>query len=140
VSVAVVASGRGTGHVRRGFTGAFIPASAGSLKQVLLNTAPRAGNALWWSRLYRVGNYTDAEEHAQKLMRRLETYLSLAFHRFLSGRPRVVKITLDMFDQKVGGAGIPIHLDALDPFAYERSVKDGFPAGMSLQEMRTASR
>ena len=66
-------------------------------------------------------------------MRRLENYLSLAFHRFLSGRPRTVKITLDMFDQKANESGIPIHLDPLDPFAYQRSAKDGFPAALSLE-------
>ena len=95
-------------------------------------TAP-SGTLVWWSRLYRVGHHRNAEEHAQKLIRRLETYLSLAFHRFLSGRPRRVSISLDIFDQKSERAGLPIDLDPLDPFGYDRSGKDEFPAALSLE-------
>jgi Histidine kinase-, DNA gyrase B-, and HSP90-like ATPase len=102
-------------------------------RTVAEHRAAPSGTLVWWSRLYRVGHHRNLEEHAQKLMRRLETYLSLAFHRFLSGRPRQVNITLDIFDQKSGKFGIPIALDALDPFGYERSAKDGFPATMSLE-------
>jgi hypothetical protein len=86
-----------------------------------------------WSRLYRVGqHHANPEEHAQKLMRRLENYLSLAFHRFLSGRPRKTNITLDIFDQESGRPGIPIDLDPLDPFEYEQSGQKDFPAAMFL--------
>src|SRR5438094_348817 len=42
---------------------------------------------------------TEREEHAQKLLRRLQNYLALGFHRFLSGRPRKVSIRLDIFDE-----------------------------------------
>ena len=62
-----------------------------------------------------MGQHQNIQEHAQKLMRRLEHYLSVAFHRFLSGRPRKVNIRLDIFDQDSARAGIPIDLDPLDP-------------------------
>lgn len=139
VSVAAgTVSGRAwTEHgIASGFTSTVFDNAecADLLKQVVPeHRGANSGTLVWWSRLYRVGHYTDAEEHAQKLMRRLETYLALAFHRFLSGRPRAVKITLDIFDQKAGGAGIPIPLDALDPFGYDRSGKDGFPATMAVE-------
>jgi hypothetical protein len=91
------------------------------------------GTLVWWSRLYRVGqHHANREEHAQKLMRRLENYLSLAFHRFLSGRPRTVRVTLDIFDQESGRAGIPIDLDPLDPFGYDQSGNPNFPAQMFM--------
>lgn len=121
--------------IARGFTSTIFDVNEciDLLKQVVpeRSTAP-SGTLVWWSSLYRVGHHSNAEEHAQKLMRRLETFLSLAFHRFLSGRPRRVKIALDIFDQKSGRAGIPIGLDPLDPFGYDRSGKDDFPASMSL--------
>jgi hypothetical protein len=91
------------------------------------------GTMVLWTRLFRVGqHHTNPEEHAQKLMRRIETYLSLAFHRFLSGRPRRIRITLDIFDQESVKAGIPIDLDPLDPFGYDESGHPGFPATMFL--------
>ena len=91
------------------------------------------GTAVWWSHLYRVGqNHTSPEEHAQKLMRRLENYLSMAFHRFLSGKARAVQLRLDIFDEKRKRGGIPIDLDPLDPFAYEQSGDSKFPAEMAV--------
>jgi hypothetical protein len=65
-------------------------------------------------------------------MRRLENYLALAFHRFLAGRPRAVRLRLDIFDQKSKRAGIPIDLDPLDPFAYDQSGNPTFPVNMSV--------
>jgi len=86
-----------------------------------------------WSRLYRVGQHHNSpEEHAQKLMHRLENYLALAFHRYLAGRPRKVNITLDILDQAAGKVGIPISLDPLDPFNYPLSGNTEFPADMFL--------
>jgi len=91
------------------------------------------GTVVWWSHLYRVGqNHASPEEHAQKLMRRLENYLALAFHRFLAGRARAVRLRLDIFDQKSKRAGIPIDLDPLDPFAYDQSGNPTFPVYMSV--------
>jgi hypothetical protein len=107
-------------------------------KQLLAEVTPDrrirpSATVVWWSRLYRVGqNDANPEEHAQKLMHRLGNYLSLAFHRFLSGRLRKVNIKLDIFDQKLGKPGIPIDLDPLDPFGYEQSGQKGFPAAMFL--------
>lgn len=86
-----------------------------------------------WSRLFRLGQlHGSPEERAQKLLHRLESSLALAFHRFLSGRPRKVRIQLDIFDQDTGRPGIPNELDPLDPFAYGQSGKDAFPAQMRL--------
>jgi hypothetical protein len=89
---------------------------------------------VWWSHLYRVGqHHSRPEEHAQKLMHRLEHYLALAFHRFLTGKARKVNITLDIFDQAAGRSGIPITLDPLDPFSYPQSGVNEFPADMYLE-------
>jgi len=110
----------------------------GECRQILKDVVPDraskpSATVVWWSRLYRVGqHHTNPEEHAQTLMRRLVNYLSLAFHRFLSGRPRKIKIMLDIFDQESGKAGIPIDLDPLDPFEYDQSGQKAFPAVMSL--------
>ena len=50
-----------------------------------------------WSHLYRVGqSHGSPAEHAQKLMRRLENHLAIAFHRFLSGRARKVRILIEL--------------------------------------------
>lgn len=97
-----------------------------------LRFAPSATLVLW-SHLYKIGHqHGNAEERAQRLMRRLESYLALAFHRFLGGRPRNVTIRLDIFDQRTGKAGIPIELDPLDPFGYDHTGREGFPARMLL--------
>jgi hypothetical protein len=107
-------------------------------KQLITEVFPdrllkRSGTVVWWSHLYRVGSHhANLEEHMQRLVRRLQHYLSLAFNRFLAGRPRKVSITLDMFEQDVARTGIPIDLDPLDPFGYEQSGHEGFPATMSL--------
>lgn len=108
--------------------------SAALLAQVMPHRdLEKKGTIVWWSRLYRVGqNHTSLEEHAQKLMRRLENYLALAFHRFLSGRSRTVRITIDIFDEKVKSPGIPIPLDPLDPFEYSQSGNPKFPMEMSI--------
>jgi hypothetical protein len=109
-------------------------------KKILSDLAPdrpfkRSATLVWWSRLYRVGqNHASPEEHAQKLMRRLENHLFLAFHRFLSGRPRKVAIELDIFDQAAGQHGLPRQLDPLDPFGYDETGQKDFPALMSLDD------
>jgi hypothetical protein len=93
----------------------------------------RSGTVVWWSRLYRIGqHHGKGEEQAQKLMRRLENHLAMAFHRYLEGQPRKVKIELDIFEQKSATRGIPIELDALNPFGYDRTGHNGFPAQMAL--------
>lgn len=92
-----------------------------------------SGTLVWWSHLYRIGQHHGSPaERAQKLLQRLEKYLALAFHRFLSGRPRKVEITLDIFSQDSARTGIPMRLDPLDPFGYEHSGRSGFPAAMYL--------
>ena len=93
------------------------------------------GTVVWWSGLYRVGhNRGSPEEHAQKLMRRLASQLALAFHRFLSGRARRIKITLDIYDLTSRSGGLPFEIDALDPFAYSHSGRAGYPANMKVGE------
>jgi histidine kinase/DNA gyrase B/HSP90-like ATPase len=92
-----------------------------------------SGTVVWWSSLYRIGqrhNVTD--EQVQKLVRRLENYLALALHRFLSGKAWKITITLDVFDQASKRLGIPIRLDPLDPFEYDHSGNADFPAAMTL--------
>lgn len=92
-----------------------------------------SGTIVWWSRLYRIGqNHGPSEQHAQKLMRRLENHLSLAFHRFLSGRARKVQLIADMVDAHTSERGIPIILDPLDPFDYNAPGVPGFPTDLTV--------
>jgi hypothetical protein len=89
----------------------------------------KSGTVVWWSQLYRVGqNHSDPEEHVQKLLRRLKDYLSLAFNRFLSGTPRRVDISIDIFDGDSSLEGLPMALESLDPFGYPQTGNDDFPA------------
>ncbi|WP_440639411.1 ATP-binding protein [Bradyrhizobium sp. PUT101] len=93
----------------------------------------RSGTIVKWSNLYRLRRHQDtAEEFAQKLLKRLENFLSIAFHRFLSGRPRKLTITLDVFDQHSNSAGLPVQVRPLDPFGYDRSGNPAFPLQMSV--------
>lgn len=92
-----------------------------------------SGTVVWWSSLYRISqrhNVTD--EHISKLVRRLERHLSLALHRFLSGKAAKIAITVDVFDLTSRRAGLPIRLEPLDPFDYEQSGNAQFPAAMAL--------
>ncbi|EKZ98386.1 hypothetical protein D769_15470 [Cupriavidus sp. HMR-1] len=96
-----------------------------------------SGTVVWWSGLYRVGAHSDVQEHAQKLLNQLDNYLSLAFHRFLSGKARQakqVRIHIDIFDQTDAHPGIPLMLDPLDPFAYPHSGQTNFPCRMYLAD------
>jgi hypothetical protein len=124
--------------IANGFTSTIFDAE--ECQKRLTNLVPdlpvkQSATLVWWSHLYRVGqNQSNPEEHAQKLMRRLENHLSLAFHRFLSGRPRKVGIGLDIFDQAVGQPGLPRVLDPLDPFDYGQTGHKDFPAAMGLDD------
>src|SRR5690606_14197482 len=89
----------------------------------------RSGTVVWWSNLYRVGqNHSDPNEYAQKLMRRIKDYLRMAFHRFLDGVPRLVRMEIDIFDGDSSLEGLPLMLDPLNPFGYNITGLDGFPA------------
>lgn len=95
----------------------------------------KSGTLVWWSHLYRVGqNHVSANDQAQKLLHRLSNYLSLAFHRFLSGSPRSIAIQLEIFDAQTKISGVPWPLAALDPFGYDRSGHKGFPRRMFLDD------
>jgi hypothetical protein len=90
-----------------------------------------SGTIVWWSRLYRIGqSYGTSAQNAQELVRRLETHLSLAFHRFLSGRARKVRIIVDIVDAPSGDRGIPTTLDPLDPFGYSAPGAPGYPKNL----------
>jgi hypothetical protein len=92
-----------------------------------------SGTIIWWSHLYRLRRHQDSvEEYGQKLLRRLKDFLAVAFHRYLSGRPRKVTITLDIYDQRSASAGLPVELDPLDPFGYDHSGNSAFPARLLL--------
>jgi hypothetical protein len=96
--------------------------------------ATEARTIVCWSHLYRLGHTAaDPSQRAQKLMHKLAKHLALSFHRFLSGAPRRTQISVDIFDQRVGTRGIPLKLDALDPFRYPTSGMQGFPTSMRVQ-------
>lgn len=89
----------------------------------------RNGTVVWWSHLYRVGQHHAApDEHVQRLLRRLKDYLSIAFHRFLAGTPRRVRMEIDIFDGDSSLEGLPLQLEPLNPFGYEVTGQKGFPA------------
>jgi hypothetical protein len=124
--------------IAKGFTSTIFDET--ECKQLVKKVTPdcafqESATLVWWSRLYRVGqDLANPQEHAQKLMRRLDSYLSLAFHRYLAGRPRLVNIRLDIFDRDTGAPGIPIDLDPLNPFGYDQSGHEGFPVAMVLDD------
>lgn len=90
-----------------------------------------SGTLIWWSNLYRTGIYSNVQEHAQKLMIKLERTLSLAFHRFLSMK---IQISIDIFDVEAKRFGIPSKLKSVDPFAYPQSGHANFPKIMEIDE------
>ncbi|HUS12428.1 MAG TPA: ATP-binding protein, partial [Pyrinomonadaceae bacterium] len=108
--------------ITRGFTSSVFDqgeCEAGLQQVGLQNNLERAGTAVLWSRLYRVGHSHSApEEHVQRLIHRLKDYLGLAFHRFLERQAKQISITIDMFDAESGKTGVPVFLKALDPFGY----------------------
>jgi Histidine kinase-, DNA gyrase B-, and HSP90-like ATPase len=92
-----------------------------------------SGTLVRWSNLYRLRRHQDtAEEFAQRLLKRLENFLSIAFHRYLSGRPRRIAITLDIFGEGESAAGLPVSVKSLNPFGYDRSGNSAFPTKMAV--------
>jgi hypothetical protein len=126
----------GRGWLEEGISSGFMstilePSECRDMLKALVPDRPwkKAGTVVWWSHLYRIGqNHSDPNEHAQKLMRRLKDYLSMAFHRFLDGRPRLVEMEIDIFDGDSSLEGLPLPLDPLDPFGYNATGLKGFPA------------
>lgn len=92
-----------------------------------------SGTLVHWSHLFRLRSVDgDSDGQSQKLLRRLQNHLALSFHRFLAGRARKVKITLDVYDAVRRSAGLPIKVMALNPFGYERTGQSDFPAEMAV--------
>jgi Histidine kinase-, DNA gyrase B-, and HSP90-like ATPase len=126
----------GRGWLEEGISSGFMstilePSECRNMLKLLVPDRPwkNTGTAVWWSHLYRVGqNHSNPNEHVQKLMRRLKDYLSLAFHRFLSGSPRHVRMEIDIFDGDSSLEGLPLPLETLNPFRYDASGLKGFPA------------
>jgi hypothetical protein len=126
-------SGRGwlEEGITRGFTSSIFDQGEcmAGLQQVgLYDEFKKTSTAVFWSRLYRVGqSHSAPEEHVQRLIYRLKDYLGLAFHRFLAGPARIISITIDMFDADSGKTGIPAFLKPLDPFGYGITGHNSFP-------------
>ncbi|MGP8021916.1 MAG: ATP-binding protein, partial [Limisphaerales bacterium] len=126
----------GRGWLEEGISSGFMstilgPAECREMLKLLVPDRPwkKSGTVVWWSYLYRVGqNYSDPNEHTQKLMRRLKDYLSIAFHRFLAGKPRLVRMEIDIFDGDSSLEGLPLPLEPLNPFGYDATGRKGFPA------------
>jgi hypothetical protein len=94
----------------------------------------KPGTLVLWSRLYRVGgSHSNPAEHIQRLMHRLREYLGLSFHRFLTNQRKKLEITIEMFDEKLGQAGLPVFISAIDPFAYARTGNKMFPAELQVE-------
>jgi hypothetical protein len=129
-------SGRGwlEDGIKKGFSGIIY--NEEECRQALSEIIPdctlkKSGTVVWWANLYREGrHHISPDEHAQKLMDNLNNYLSMAFHRFLDGNPRKIKIVLDVFDAEKGISGVPIHVASLNPFGYENTGQKGFPAAL----------
>lgn len=126
----------GRGWLEKGIASGFMSTvlESAECKDILRLVVPdrswkKAGTVVWWSHLYRVGqNHSDPNEHVQKLMRRLKDYLCIAFHRFLSGSPRLVRMEIDIFDGDTSLEGLPLALEPLNPFGYDATGLKGFPA------------
>ena len=131
-------SGRGwlEDSISRGFTSSIFDANESSetLTELQLDKyLKRPGTLVLWSRLYRIGqNHAAQDEQVQRLISRLKNYLSLAFHRFLSGNARRIAITIDALDVDSGDVGIPVAVNGLDPFGYSISGSQDFPQQLLL--------
>jgi len=91
------------------------------------------GTLVHWSHLYRIRiPRGDIAEHAQKLLRRLQNHIGIAFHRFLGRTTRKVRIRLDVLNADQGSAGLPKAVAPLNPFGYERSGNPDFPDEMKI--------
>lgn len=130
----------GRGWLEQGIASGFMSTvfETNECKRMLAQVVPdkmrsESGTLVWWSHLYRGTQYKGTvEERAQKLVRRLENYLALAFHKFLSNRASKLSITIDIFDEATGRSGLPARVDPLDPFGYTQSGHPGFPAALNL--------
>ena len=126
----------GRGWLEEGISSGFMSTilESSECRQILKSVVPdrpwkKSGTVVWWSHLYRVGqNPSDPNEHVQKLMHRLKDHLCMAFHRFLAGRPRLVKMEIDIFDGDSSFEGLPLPLEPLNPFLYDAARLKGFPA------------
>jgi histidine kinase/DNA gyrase B/HSP90-like ATPase len=131
-------SGRGwlEDSITRGFTSSIFDGNEcrEQLQELRLEQQlRRPGTVVVWSRLYRIGHhYSAPEEQVQRLINRLKNYLSLAFHRFLSGSAWRIRITIDALDAGSGKVGIPVAIDALNPFGYSTSGNKDFPQQLLL--------
>jgi hypothetical protein len=97
------------------------------------------GTIVYWDDLYRVAvPSNNPEAGAQKLLSLLQNHLSLVFHRFLggraSGKKNAFSIRIDILDQIIGSAGLPMKIEPLDPFGYDRSGDPGFPQELILDD------
>ena len=93
----------------------------------------KSGTIVIWSNLYRVAHGQGViDERANRLMSRLEKHLALAFHRYLSGHPRRVIISLDIFDDHAKASGVSTSLDPLNPFGYDYSGNADFPTTLQV--------
>lgn len=61
----------------------------------------------------------------------LQDHLGLVFHRFIS---RGLSIRIDVFDEKIGRAGAPRAVHAIDPFGYQRTGDLGYPRTLELTD------
>ncbi len=124
--------------ISRGFISSILDGTTAADKaRHLVPSRPlkSSGTLVYWSDLYRTARHgTQSSEHAQKLIRRLQDHLSLAFHRFLQARSRPVSILLEVGELESGRMGIPVRLDPLDPFGYPHTGVKDFPVKLRLPE------
>lgn len=93
-----------------------------------------SGTLVHWETLTKVGqNNENPKKHVQKLIKTLQDHLSLAFHRFLSGRPTRIRINLDVLNKQTGELGIAIPLTPLNPFGYTRTGHKDYPKNFVLE-------
>lgn len=84
------------------------------------------GTAVIWSDIDKIRTeQSGIDAVVNRIFRTVPVHLGMVFHRFLaSGSFRVV---MDTVDESNGQAGPPCEIRALDPFAYKRSGKSGYP-------------
>lgn len=106
---------------------------AGVLQSIRVDFPWSNGTVVEWVGPRTFLSSRDQRDRSQWLDQRvtaLRTHLGIVFHRLIASDR--IAISIDVFDEFYGEAGIPRAVTALDPFGYRRLPNDSFPAELTF--------